>query len=165
MLTKNSTNAEIRSTMPTTNFAYLTVFAVDDAKNGYKTVCVAQEVDNGNPANTIQSLFLGWDNKRLVRSLINMNPAANENAVKMFGEIKPGTVLKGLGLKVTEEYTPQYEGQTPKATPQGEAVLRNGKVVYEHTTVVPFDQSGVTKIAEESTVVQQSSVIADIGSF
>lgn len=149
MLTKNSTNQELSNEI---NFDHgqAVVFAVEPTSNpDYTSVYVAQKVKTGASTNDVQALFLGWNNERIVRCIVNMKNSQMPVLEKQFGKIGSKTKLTGFGISVKESFVPAYSGQSPKVNPStGEAIIRNGKTVYEHASLVSVADSGVSVIAE-----------------
>lgn len=160
-LTKNSTNKELVEAFgESINDGKVRIFAIEETKNPeYTSLFVTQAIKTGED-NKVTNTFLGWTNKRIIRCIQN----AKTDVANAFNI---GDVLEGFGIKVEEKQLPAYEDQKPKVYPEshpaaGNPILFDDKPVYEHTSLVVEQESGIFKLTSESIssalLIQKESV-------
>jgi hypothetical protein len=148
MLNKNSKNSEIIAQYgKSLDDGKTRIFAMTPSSNpAYTTVFLCQQAKNGGSTTGAQSFFLGWDNTRLVRVI--HNAAAEKVASLKVGMVVPFDIL------IEEKTEAAYDGQTQKINPStSEAILFEGKAIYEHGSLVETGKGGVKKLERVSEAV------------
>ncbi len=145
LVTRHATNAELAEVFaPQIKSGRPFVIAISEPmesqKDGkeYQQIYIAQNITRpnrpGQPvsnAGQVEAMFLGWDQKQIVRAIQN----ATSDQLAAMG-LKQGSYLpNGLNLKVMESTTPFYAGQSPKVFPMnsdrsGEVIRSGGEPVY-----------------------------------
>lgn len=119
----------------------------ESPKNGemYQQLYVGQNIDRPSRPNgplstsgAIEAMFLGWDDKQIVRAVQNTTP----DNVERLGLEQGSYLPRGINIMVVETTSPSYEGQSPKIFPEssdrsGEVITSMGKPVFVNTTLVP----------------------------
>jgi len=142
MITKNSTNQEIRDAFKdvvATGKAF--VYGLFETANAdYIQLGIAQEVTTPGSATAEQQLFLGWgENKSIVRCLQNVKKEVLENIKKYFNsDLNPGSILDKANIQITEAFTPN---SWPDA---------DGTIVYQKAKVYPESSQHAGKFMVDS---------------